>query len=111
MDRASTFSDPGIIHRLQTEFIPVAGNTAELQRRRSAAARWFTLMANQNDWRSQPGDTMQGFYVASPDGTSYGWLNDRNIDRLNALLDTALREYRRDPPVGGAASQEAGSPQ
>src|SRR5436309_3699562 len=67
-------------------------------------------MANQNDWHSQPGHTMQGLYAAAPDGTSYGWLNDRSIENLNALLDRALREFRSRPESEASAEPEAPSP-
>jgi len=91
-----------MIHRLQTEFIPVSGNTAELQFRRTPAAAWFMQMANQADWRSQPGNTTQGFYVAAADGTCYGWMNERDLPKLQALMDRGLEQFRAHPPAAVA---------
>src|SRR5437870_2693347 len=102
MDRASTFSDSGIIRRLQSEFIPVAGNCDELQeglaQRAPAASGWFMRMADQTEWRKQEGNTVQGFYIAGADGTAYGWLNDRDVPEVNTFMDRALAKFRARPP-------------
>ncbi len=98
MDRASTFSNPGIIKRLQTEFIPVAGNVAELQWNRTPASKWFMDMAGKVNYRVRSGQTVQGFYVAGPDGKGYAFENIRDAKRVNQMLDESLDAYRADPP-------------
>jgi hypothetical protein len=98
LDRASTFSNPGIIQRLRADFIPFSGNCAELQESRSLVQQWFMRMADQTTWRSQEGNTTQGFYIAGADGSCYGWMNDRDIPRLRAFLDRGLRQFKERPP-------------
>src|SRR5687768_11001757 len=102
MDRGSTFSDPGIIKRLQTEFVPVVGNTHELQNGRSPARDWFMKMAASVNARVNNGNTAQGFYIAGPDGTAYGFNNNRTVERVNWFMDNSLKKLRESPPKATA---------
>lgn len=99
MNRAFAFNDPKIIKRLQDEFIPVAGNCADLQWSGSVPAKWFQDLANKTNWRTQPGNTMQGWYVAGADGSLYGWYNRRTAEDVARLLDRALKKYKEKPPA------------
>lgn len=98
MDRGSVFSDPQIIARLKSEFIPVVGNTHEIQNGRSRARDWFMGMAALVNPRVKDNVTAQGFYVAGPDGTPYGFNNNRSVERVSRLMDNALKDWRAKPP-------------
>ena len=101
-----TFSDPAVIRRLQTRFIPVAGNTHELQIRPSPGQQWFVRMAfapevpGSGELRRQyrRDHTVQGFFVAGADGTNYGWRNERSPRIVARFLDASLAAYRKRAP-------------
>lgn len=99
MDRASTFSDPHIIRRLQTEFIPVVGDTHALQNGHSATAQWFQKMAGAVNPRLAKNETAQGFYVFAADGTAYGFNNNRAVERVTQFMDQGLERFRKNPPA------------
>jgi hypothetical protein len=82
---------------LQTEFIPVVGNTHELQNGRSPAREWFMKMATSVNAKVLQGQTSQGFYVAAPDGTAYGFNNNRTVDRVSGFMDQSLKKWRENP--------------
>lgn len=106
LDRAFTFSDPTIIRKLQTEFIPAVGNTHELQNQKSPAANWFMGMARVANPRVLQGVTSQGFYVAGPDGKAYAFNNNRDPQRVLDMMERTLTEYRKDPPKPVTISAE-----
>lgn len=107
MDRASTFSDPKIIRRLQTEFIPVVGDTHEVQNGRGPVRDWFMQMASSANPRVNSGNTAQGFYIASPDGQAFGFNNNRSADRVDAFMSAGLKAWQGSPrkPVDISAAR------
>lgn len=81
------------------DFIPVTGNTHDLQNRRSELGAWFMKTAASVNSRVDDGMTSQGFYVVAADGTAYGFNNNRSIDRVVAFMAEGLKKYRASPPV------------
>jgi hypothetical protein len=98
MDRVFTFADRRIIARLQTEFIPVAANSADLQWKGSTSAKWFAEVARAANPKFASADSLQGFYACAADGTPYGFGNVRNSSKLLALLTSAAYEFAKAPP-------------
>lgn len=101
-----SFCDEKTIERLKQEFIPYAGNCADLQWRRTPAARWFMGMAGQVNPRVQSGETTQGFYIAGADGTAYGFSNRRSLDRIHALMDHGRDAFYRQERKKTTFSEE-----
>jgi hypothetical protein len=101
LNRAFTFSDPTIVRRLKEEFIPFAGNTAELQPglafEEVQAAKWFMKMADQKDWRKQ-GNTTQGMYIASANGKTYAFKNTPGKSDTLRFMDKGLEEFKKNLP-------------
>lgn len=99
MDRASTFSDPAVIKRLQQDFIPFAGDVAEFAWRRTEGSRWFMEAAGKVNYRVRSGQTVQGFYTLGADGAAYGFENVRSAKVvLNLLSETASAHARGKHP-------------
>jgi hypothetical protein len=98
VDRASTFADPEVIRRLQTEFVPVAANIADIGWGRTPASRWFLDVAGQVNYRVRSGETIQGFYTAGPDKKAYGFDNIRDPKRVLKMLDDAYAEFLKHAP-------------
>ncbi len=102
-----TFSDPTVIRRLQTEFIPVSGNSAEWQDGNSPTQRWFMSVAKQTDYlKAQPGGRTQGLYTLSADGTAFGWLNTHDPTSVNKFLDAAREKFRARKAVAVKIADE-----
>lgn len=78
--------------------MPFAGDTHELQTGTSPSRAWFLQMAGQHNTRIKSGQTSQGFYVASPGGTSYGYNNNRSVERVLGMMDKALDAARANAP-------------
>jgi hypothetical protein len=99
LDRGSTFADDRIIKRLQADFIPVTGNTHDLQNQRWKASEWFMSLARVANPRVNEGQTSQGFYIAGPDAATYGFNNNRDPERVLAFIDQGLKAHREKPPT------------
>lgn len=100
MDRASVFSRPEIIDELK-QFVPVAQNTAFTQWREAddELSDFFWQVAKQTAaWRTQAGQTTQGYYVFDAAGRLYGYLNNRDPAQLLALLKRAESQFASSPP-------------
>ncbi len=78
--------------------MPVVGNTHDLQNGRHDAARWFMETVGKINSRVQSGHTSQGFYVIAADGTAYEFNNNRNVERVLAVLDKGLQQFLAKPP-------------
>jgi len=81
----------------------VAGNLSELQFGKSPSQQWFMALANHianPDLKEQrkDQDDVQGFYIVGADGTSYGWLNEYDLERVNTFLDGGLADFKQRPP-------------
>jgi hypothetical protein len=106
LNRRFTFSDRRVIDKLRTHFIPVAGNAWVLQFQKGTARDWFMGMADRTGspqlkrQRRESGtdDTVQGFFIAGSDGTSYGWDNDFRPEGMLQFIEQGLRRFRRNPP-------------
>ena len=96
---------------MQTEFVPVTGDTHELQFKRSPAQKWFLGLYHRtsapllNAQKSFSNDS-QGMYVVGADGTSYGYTNDHDPSNIHACMDGALERFRARPPKTVAISQK-----
>ena len=55
-------------------------------------------MAEANIERVRNGQTAQGFYVVGPDGSFYAYNNNRSVERVLGVMDTALTQYNLRPP-------------
>lgn len=119
IDRASTFSNPEIIQKLKTDFIPVAIDQAYQRRQKDTEGEFYRLIASQSP-RNNFQSTTQGLYVAAPDGHFLGFTNNRDPRRVFNLLSESLESFRKtdriydklevksvdvrynpDPPEGG----------
>lgn len=98
-DRRFLFSDDQVIKRLQTEFVPVVGNTHEIQNGRNKVRDWFLPVATKLKPDIAKGQTSQGFYVIAADGTGYGFNNNRSVERVMGLMDRGLAAYKANPPA------------
>lgn len=56
-------------------------------------------MAKTVNPRIEGGQTSQGFYVAHPGGASYGFNNNRSVERVHGLLDKGLAGFRKGGPA------------
>jgi len=97
-DRRFLFTDDRLIKRLQTEFVPVVGNTHEIQNGRNAVRDWFIPVATKVKPDIAKGATAQGKYVVAADGTAYGFNNNRSVERVHQMLDKALSQFKASPP-------------
>jgi hypothetical protein len=100
LDRASVFSRQSIIDELK-QFVPVAQNTSFTQWREAddELSHFFWQIVNGTDaWRSQAGQTTQGYYVFDAAGHLYGYLNNRDPEQLLALLRKAEARFAAAPP-------------
>ena len=88
-----------MIKRLSSEFIPVVGNTHELQSGRSPARDWFMATVAKVKPQVNEGQTAQGFYVVAPDGAAYVFNNNRSVDRVLQAMDKAIVDYKANPPA------------
>lgn len=104
IDRASTFSDPGIVALLREKFVPVAIDQAYQRRQQDAEGDFYRKIANQGP-RPADGGTTQGRYLAEADGTLLGFNNHRDSERLLRLMREALAR----PRPQGVAAVEAGT--
>jgi hypothetical protein len=106
LNRRFTFSDKRVIEKLRTQFIPVAGNTWVLQFQKGPVRDWFLGMADRTRspqlkrQRRESGadDTVQGFFIAGADGTSYGWDNDFRPEGMLQFVEQGLRRFRNHQP-------------
>ena len=101
-----TFNDPKVIKALQNDFIPVAGNIAELAWNRTGASKWFMSTAGKVNYRVRSGQTVQGFYTVAADGTAYGFENARDAKIVLGMLTEARDSFHAHPPAKIAISTE-----
>ena len=96
---------------MKNEFIPVTGNTQELQFRPSPSQKWFTAAMNRNEnatHKKQMASSMdpQGMYVLGPDGKNYGFTNDHYPEDIQKFINTCLAKYKDNPPKQIAINAE-----
>lgn len=56
-------------------------------------------MAGKANPRIDQGVTAQGFYVMAADGTTYGFNNNRSVERVLGFAANGLAAYRKAPPA------------
>lgn len=94
------FTNPDVIARLKTEFIPFAGNTNELQVSKwdSPEKTWFMETAVKVHPNAAKGVTAQGFYVVGADGQAYVFsMHGRQHDEFMKILDEGLAKFKASP--------------
>lgn len=55
-------------------------------------------IAEKNIERVRNGQTAQGFYVVGYDGSFYEYNNNRSVERVLGVMDSALKKFRASPP-------------
>ena len=94
------FTNPDIIERLKSEFIPFAGNTNELQvsKWESPEKTWFLSTAEKVHPGATKGVTAQGFYIVGADGQAYTFsMHGRQHDEFMRILDDGLAKFKASP--------------
>jgi hypothetical protein len=76
------------------QFIPYAGDTHQLQWRRTPESNWFMDTIRQVNSRGDKGETVQGLYVTDADGNAFGWMNNRDVAKTRQFLLEKLAEFR-----------------
>lgn len=104
-DRRFLFTDDKIIAKLR-DFIPMVGNTHDLQNHRSPIGTWFKQTASKVNTRNLDEQTSQGFYVVAADGSAYVFNNNRSVERVLQTLDTGMAGFRSSPPAKVEIAQE-----
>lgn len=77
------------------EFVPVAANTAFTQWRDEddPLRKFFYQVVDQTDWKTaQEGNTTQGMYACSSDGTLFGRTFEYDLETVLAVLRDARKE-------------------
>jgi hypothetical protein len=91
------------VQKALTDFVTVAANCRDLQGRskdpkKDELGAFFWKVADQSHSMAQGGETTQGLYAFSTTGELYGWMNDRDIPTLLALLAKARAAHAAAPP-------------
>lgn len=92
IDRASTFANKEIIDLLKNDFIPVAIDQAYQRRSKDAEGEFYRKFISTSG--RKPSGTTQGLYAGTAEGKLLGWTNNRNPERVLALLKKALNDYK-----------------
>jgi hypothetical protein len=79
--------------------VPFAGNTHDLQNRRSDVGAWFMQTAGKVNPRGNQAQTTQGFYVVAADGSAYGFNNNRSVERVLDFLQKGFDAFHASPPL------------
>ena len=74
--------------------MPFAGNTHDLQNRRTDDGTWFLDTVRKVNLRGEQGGTTQGFYVVDADGNAYGFNNNRSVERVIDFAASCLAKYK-----------------
>jgi hypothetical protein len=82
------------------------GNTHEIQNGRNPVRDWFIPVATKVKPDIAKNQTAQGRYVVAADGTAYGFNNNRSVERVLALMDKSLAQFKANPPARVEISQD-----
>jgi hypothetical protein len=82
-------SEPGIVRRLQSDFIPAVGEHIALTR--GPLSEWWDAIVKSANPQYRGGST-QGYYIVSGDGRGILW--DNYLPRLSQFLERGLAMYR-----------------
>ncbi|MGI8922950.1 MAG: hypothetical protein ACR2HJ_02745 [Fimbriimonadales bacterium] len=93
------------------QFVPYAGNTHNLQWRKSPESKWYMDTIRAVNARGERNETTQGFYIIDAAGGAYGWNNNRDLQRVLDFMKAGLESYRAAAPKIDAVSvQDDGIP-
>jgi hypothetical protein len=93
--RESVFSNPLVIRTITERFVPVADDVSKLQSSDDDVGRFFRSVAVQGHMkgRSQPGNSHQGIYIFTSDGTELASGNPLQAEKTLAMIDRALARW------------------
>lgn len=94
LDRVSIFGDPEVAELLRTRFVALAVDAWYLNRSQAADGEFYRKVVTQDPSRRDMNSSTQGRYAFHPDGTLYGFNNNRDLARIKALLQNALAAYK-----------------
>lgn len=83
---------------LREKFVCVVGNTHEWQNGRSPTRDWFMSIAEQLKPDIKNKKTAQGFYTITADGKPLTFHNNRNVERMQTILHSALEKFAQMTP-------------
>jgi hypothetical protein len=94
--RRSVWSDPRLI-QLTKRFVPAADEVWRLQQGSDPECVFFQRMAEHGHYGGRPGQSRQGIYVCSANGTFLASINSNNPDRVLATLERGLKAWEELP--------------
>ena len=90
------WSDPEL-SAMVARFVPCADEVWRLQQGTDPECVFFQKMAEHGHYGGRPGQTRQGIYVCSADGTFLASVNSNNPDRVLATLERGLKAWEELP--------------
>lgn len=98
-DREFVFGRADVQKLLRENFVVVAADDWYQRRQNDAAGRFFRSVADQGPRKGAGGATRQGRYTFSASGKLLGFNNNRDPQRIIAMLQDSLRKFRALPPT------------
>ena len=98
-DREFVFSRADVQKLLRENFVVVAADDWYQRRQNDAVGRFFRSVADQGPRKGAGGATRQGRYTFSASGKLLGFNNNRDPQRIIAMLQDSLRKFRALPPT------------
>jgi hypothetical protein len=111
--RASTFADPEIIKMAQIDFIPIAADDWYQRRRSDKEGIFFRSVADSLGKTSPNGESRQGIYCFTADGTPLGYNNaGQDAKVMKEVIQQALLKFDNLPEskrkAGAVKVEDAG---
>jgi len=120
IDRESILSDAKILAAIRERYVPVTIDQWYTRKQKDPEGEFYRKLVAQSP-RTDPNQTTQGFYLASPDGTLLGYNNHRDIERFTQFVkdgaarfdkasaqsaskvdgQTREKKWNYQPPAGG----------
>lgn len=98
LGRVSTFADPAVIKMATEQFVPVCTDDWYTRRRQDAEGEFFRTMASAAGRKGEGGETRQGIYVFTADGTVLGYKNaGQDAAFMKTVFRDALKKFDRLP--------------
>ena len=91
IDRASILQDREILAMLRKDFVPVAIDQWYTREQKDVEGRFYRNII-RNSPRSDPKQTTQGFYIASPGGHLIDYNNNRGVRQVRSFMEDALKQ-------------------
>lgn len=96
--RVSTFADADVIKMATTDFVPVCTDDWYTRRRQDAEGEFFRKMADAAGRKGEGGNTRQGIYVFTADGTVLGYKNaGQDAEIMKKVFRDALFKFDKLP--------------